>query len=83
MHALLAALCISPAWSATAPSGTSRGDRTRPASAEETARLSDKHKDSILDATCRINVGEGSIRSGKTIASILKWLRYVHAGGYQ
>lgn len=41
------------------------------------ARLSTKQKDSILDAVCRINVWHGSIRSGKTIASILAWLLYV------
>jgi PBSX family phage terminase large subunit len=41
------------------------------------ARLSTKQKDSILDAACRLNIWEGSIRSGKTIASILAWLIYV------
>ncbi|GLZ34878.1 phage terminase large subunit [Lentzea sp. NBRC 105346] len=41
------------------------------------ARLSTKQKDSILDAVCRINLWEGAIRSGKTIASILAWLLYV------
>lgn len=41
------------------------------------ARLSTKQKDSILDAVCRINIWHGSIRSGKTIASILAWLLYV------
>lgn len=51
-----------------------------PRPAEEAARLSNKQKDSILDATCRICVWEGSIRSGKTIASILKWLHYVQTG---
>ncbi|GAB3472377.1 PBSX family phage terminase large subunit [Actinophytocola sediminis] len=41
------------------------------------AQLSTKQKDSVLDAVCRLNVWEGSIRSGKTIASILAWLIYV------
>lgn len=41
------------------------------------ARLSTKQKNSILDAVCRLNIWEGSIRSGKTIASILAWLIYV------
>jgi PBSX family phage terminase large subunit len=39
--------------------------------------LSVKQQDSILDATCRICVWEGAIRSGKTIASITRWLMYV------
>lgn len=32
---------------------------------------------SIVDAQARINAWEGSVRSGKTIASLLRWLIYV------
>ncbi|MDQ0377942.1 PBSX family phage terminase large subunit [Amycolatopsis thermophila] len=39
--------------------------------------LSIKQQDSILDADRRLNIWHGSIRSGKTIASILRWLLYV------
>lgn len=39
--------------------------------------LSDKQLDSILDSACRINIWEGSVRSGKTIASILRWAEYL------
>lgn len=45
---------------------------------EEAANLSVKQQDSILDSTARINIWEGSIRSGKTIASIMRWLDYVN-----
>ncbi|WP_018682191.1 PBSX family phage terminase large subunit [Actinokineospora enzanensis] len=48
-----------------------------PSPAEELAALSIKQQDSILDACARLNVWEGSIRSGKTIASIARWLLYV------
>ncbi|AUI56797.1 PBSX family phage terminase large subunit [Amycolatopsis sp. BJA-103] len=41
------------------------------------AALSVKQQDSILDATHRINIWEGAIRSGKTIGSIVRWLMYV------
>lgn len=41
------------------------------------AYLSVKQQNSILDATASLNVWEGSIRSGKTVASILRWLIYV------
>lgn len=41
------------------------------------AYLSIKQQDSILDADARLNIWEGSIRSGKTVASILRWLAYV------
>lgn len=46
---------------------------TRPA-------LSPAQADSILDAGGRINLWEGSIRSGKTIASIVAWLLFVRRG---
>jgi PBSX family phage terminase large subunit len=41
------------------------------------AYLSIKQQNSILDAVARLNIWEGSIRSGKTIASIVRWLTYV------
>lgn len=40
-------------------------------------RLSAKQERSIALSTARINVWEGSVRSGKTIASLLRWLMYV------
>lgn len=39
--------------------------------------LSSKQLDSVLDSTARINIWEGSVRSGKTIASIIRWLEYL------
>lgn len=41
------------------------------------ATLSRKQARSILDATARVNLWEGSVSSGKTIASLLAWLRFV------
>lgn len=41
------------------------------------AVLSPKQQDSILDATARTNIYHGSIRSGKTIASLVRWLTFV------
>jgi len=40
-------------------------------------RLSGKQERSIAHSTARINLWTGSIRSGKTIASLLRWLIYV------
>lgn len=40
-------------------------------------RLSPKQELSIAHATARINVWSGAVRSGKTIASLLRWLIYV------
>ncbi|MBE4783922.1 PBSX family phage terminase large subunit [Streptomyces caniscabiei] len=40
-------------------------------------RLSDKQEISIAHSTAWLNVWEGSVRSGKTIASLLRWLMYV------
>lgn len=37
-------------------------------------QLTPKQLDSVLDATARINVWEGAVRSGKTIGSIVAWL---------
>ena len=39
--------------------------------------LSRKQVCSIVEATARINAWEGSVRSGKTVASLLCWLCYV------
>lgn len=39
--------------------------------------LSAKQERSIAHATARINLWTGSIRSGKTVASLLRWLTYV------
>lgn len=41
------------------------------------ANLSPKQARSILDATARANIWEGSVSSGKTIASIIAWLDFV------
>ncbi len=35
-----------------------------------------KQRHSILHSDARINIWEGSVRSGKTIASILRWIQY-------
>ncbi|MFD5266744.1 PBSX family phage terminase large subunit [Streptomyces sp. NPDC058335] len=46
--------------------------------------LSEKQEISIARSTAWLNVWEGSVRSGKTIASLLRWLMYVEnapAGG--
>ncbi|MGW1979211.1 PBSX family phage terminase large subunit [Streptomyces sp. NPDC001889] len=48
------------------------------------AQLSEKQERSIGQSTAWLNVWEGSVRSGKTIASLLRWLMYVEtapAGG--
>ena len=39
--------------------------------------LSRKQVISIAEAQARINVWDGAIRSGKTFASLLRWLIYV------
>ncbi|WP_282795172.1 PBSX family phage terminase large subunit [Streptomyces sp. CC224B] len=41
------------------------------------AQLSEKQARSIAHSTAWLNVWEGSVRSGKTIASLLRWLMYV------
>ncbi len=38
-----------------------------------------KTEQSLIESTSRLNIWEGSVRSGKTIASILRWLHFVHA----
>ncbi|GCD94064.1 PBSX family phage terminase large subunit [Embleya hyalina] len=42
-----------------------------------TSTLSPKQRDSIMEANAFQNVWEGSVRSGKTIASLLRWLDFV------
>lgn len=39
--------------------------------------LSPRQIESCVHSDARVNLWEGSIRSGKTIASLLRWLRYV------
>lgn len=39
-----------------------------------------KQARSILESTARINIWEGSVRSGKTVASIIRWLDYAVNG---
>lgn len=39
-------------------------------------QLFDKQKTSIQDSTSRLNIWEGPVRSGKTMASIYKWIHY-------
>jgi PBSX family phage terminase large subunit len=40
-------------------------------------KLSPKQRDFLLHSTARINVAYGSVRSGKTIATLLRWLYIV------
>lgn len=40
-------------------------------------RLFDNQERSIAHSTARINIWDGSVRSGKTIASLIRWLIYV------
>ena len=46
----------------------------------EWGEFSDKQLNSILNADKRINIWQGSVRSGKTIASIVRWLEYLESG---
>ena len=39
--------------------------------------FSDKARDSIRDSTARLNLWHGSVRSGKTISSIIRWIMYL------
>ena len=45
----------------------------------EQLTLSPKQQLSLTESDGRINVWEGSVRSGKTIASLLRWLMYVNS----
>jgi PBSX family phage terminase large subunit len=40
-------------------------------------RLSPAQERSIAQSTARINIWDGSVRSGKTVGSLLRWLMYV------
>lgn len=42
--------------------------------------FSQKQLDSIFNSTSRINIWQGAVRSGKTIASIVRWLEYIKSG---
>jgi PBSX family phage terminase large subunit len=42
--------------------------------------LTEKQRASVLGATRRINVWSGSVRSGKTVASEIAWLRQIRSG---
>ncbi len=44
------------------------------------APLAGKGALSVQLCTCRINIWEGAVRSGKTVASIIAWLQYVIDG---
>jgi len=48
-----------------------------PANSAFKAPMSDKQICSLRESNARINIWEGSIRSGKTIASLARWLIYV------
>jgi len=39
--------------------------------------FSPKARDSIRDSTARLNIWHGSVRSGKTISSIIRWLEFI------
>lgn len=39
-----------------------------------------KQLDSILDSTARINVWQGSVSSGKTISSLIRWIEFCQNG---
>lgn len=42
--------------------------------------FSRKGYQSIIESNARINIWQGSVRSGKTIASIARWLEYIEEG---
>lgn len=39
--------------------------------------LSQKQKKTIVEATARINIWEGAVRSGKSFSSLIRWLEYI------
>ena len=39
--------------------------------------LSPKQKLSLMESTARINIWEGAVRSGKSYASLIRWLEYI------
>lgn len=46
----------------------------------EWGRFSRKALRSIYESQARLNIWEGSVRSGKTVSSIVRWLDYIHSG---
>src|SRR5215207_2203201 len=40
-------------------------------------KLSPRQRDSIRDAKAPVNIWEGSVRSGKTVGSLWRWLQFV------
>jgi PBSX family phage terminase large subunit len=46
----------------------------------EVTPLVGKQRQSVQHATARLNIWDGSVRSSKTICSLLAWLRYVRTG---
>lgn len=42
--------------------------------------FSDKQLDALDYSTARINIWHGSVRSGKTITSVIRWLEYIESG---
>ena len=42
--------------------------------------LAPKQLQSVLDSTARINIWDGSVRSGKTVATFPRWLEYIVNG---
>jgi PBSX family phage terminase large subunit len=40
-------------------------------------KMSPKQRRSILESNSRLNLWSGSVRSGKTIASVIRWIHYV------
>ena len=46
----------------------------------EWGEISSKQLKSIDESTARINIWQGAVRSGKTIASIIRWLEYIKSG---
>ncbi|GAB7388986.1 hypothetical protein BSNK01_28240 [Bacillaceae bacterium] len=43
-------------------------------------RFSQKQLSSITQSTARLNIWQGAVRSGKTIASIVRWLDFIATG---
>ena len=39
-----------------------------------------KQLDSILDSDARINIWQGSVSSGKTISSLIRWIEFCQTG---
>ncbi|WP_146607539.1 hypothetical protein [Spongiactinospora gelatinilytica] len=59
--------------------GAGAGARAAAQPHSQVIRLSPKQEWSIANATSRLVIWSGAVRSGKTIASLLRWLMYVAA----